>query len=45
MCVCGGGGEGGRVGGGGGSEGKWEISESSDQLCFHPKAAVKSKVY
>ena len=30
---------------GGGSEGKWDISESSVQLCFDPKAALKSKVY
>ena len=29
----------------GGSEGKWDMSESSVQLCFDPKAALKSKVY
>ena len=38
--VCRGGGGRGR---GGGSGGKWEISESSDQLCFDPKAALKVK--
>lgn len=32
-------------GGGGGSGDKWEVSESSVQLCFDPKAALKNKVY